>query len=166
MNDALMRSFSKEEIYSALKQMQPCKAPGPDDMHAIFYQRFWHIVADDVTQFVSNILHGGNFPRHLNDTNIVLIPKVKSPTAMTEFRQISLCNVLFKLVSKALAIRLKKVLPEIVSENQSVFVPGRLITDNALIAMELFHTMKKRNHSRRCCIAMKLDMSKGYDRVE
>ncbi|XP_021721052.1 uncharacterized protein LOC110688593 [Chenopodium quinoa] len=75
-------------------------------------------------------------------------------------------TTLYKLVSKSIVMRLKNILPVIVSENQSAFVPGRLITDNALIALELFHTMKKRSTGRKRFMAMKLDMSKAYDRVE
>ena len=165
-NQLLVKPYSKEEIHYALQQMHPCKAPGPDGMHAIFYQRFWHIVGDEVTSFVSNILHGSLSPRCVNHTNIALIPKVKHPSKAAEFRPIAICNVLYKLVSKALVIRLKGFLPSIVSENQSAFVPGRLITDNALIALELFHSMKHRNRSRKGIMAMKLDMSKAYDIVE
>ena len=165
-NQILRKPYTKEEIYSALQQMHPCKAPGPDGMHAIFYQRFWHIVGDDVFTFVSNILHGSLSPSCVNNTNIALIPKVKSPKKAAEFRPIALCNVLYKLVTKALVIRLKEFLPNIVSENQSAFVPGRLITDNALIALEVFHSMKYRNRSRKGVVAMKLDMSKAYDKVE
>ncbi|XP_021736564.1 uncharacterized protein LOC110703122 [Chenopodium quinoa] len=162
----LLKPYMKDEIFAALNQMHPCKAPGPDGMHAIFYQKFWHIVGDDVTSFVSDILHGYSSLDLVNRTNIALIPKVNEPKTTAEFRPISLCNVLYKLVSKALVMRLKLILPGIVSENQSAFVPGRLITDNALIAMELFHTMKKRSKGRKGTIALKLDMSKAYDRVE
>ncbi|XP_021742857.1 uncharacterized protein LOC110708937 [Chenopodium quinoa] len=63
-------------------------------------------------------------------------------------------------------MRLKLILPGVVSENQSAFVPGRLITDNALIALEMFHTMKNRSKGKRGTIALQLDMSKAYDRVE
>ncbi|XP_048493143.1 uncharacterized protein LOC125493698 [Beta vulgaris subsp. vulgaris] len=166
MNAELGRACRKEEVWEALRQMHPSKAPGPDGMHAVFYQRFWHIVGDDVTDVVSGIIHGTRPPDALNKTNIVLIPKVKSPTLVSEFRPISLCNVIFKLVTKVLANRLKLILPNIVSDNQSAFVPGRLITDNALIALELFHSMKYRCKGNRGFVAMKLDMSKAYDRVE
>lgn len=150
----------------ALQQMHPCKAPRPDDMHAVFYQRFWNIVGDEVADFVLNILHGAPIPSQMNATNVALIPRVKDPTEISQFRPISLCNVLYKLVSKAIVMRLKTILPSLVTENQSAFVLDRLIIDNALIALELFYTMKKRNRSRKGVIAMKLDMSKAYDRVE
>ena len=146
--------------------MHPCKAPGPDGMHAIFYQKFWHIIGDDVTHFVISILHGSFPPSCINHTNIALILKVKNPTKAAEFRPITLCNVVYKLVSKALVIQLKEFLSSLVSENQSAFIPGRLITDDALIAMEVFHSMKHLNRSHRGTIAMKLDMRKAYDRVE
>ena len=165
-NDLLLRPYTKEDIFEALNQMHPCKAPGPDGMHAIFYQRFWHIIGDEVFDFVSNILHNFSCPGNLNCTNIALIPKVKSPKYVSEFRPISLCNVLYKIASKAIVLRLKQFLPAIVTENQSAFVPGRLISDNSLIALEIFHSMKKRNNSRKGLVAMKLDMSKACDRVE
>lgn len=166
INAALLMPFSKDEIFAALSQMHPCKTPGPDGMHAILYQKLWQIIGDDVSGYMCEILHGFISPKSVNNTNIVLIPKVKSPTLMSEFRPIALCNVLYKIASKALVMRLKSILPGIISENHSAFVPGRLITDNALIALELFHSMKKRSTGRKGSIAMKLDMSKAYDRVE
>ncbi|XP_021716827.1 uncharacterized protein LOC110684695 [Chenopodium quinoa] len=121
---------------------------------------------DDVTTFVNNIIFGRIPLDNMNLTNVALIPKVKNPTCISQFRPFSLCNVLYKLASKSVANRLKPLLHDMVTENQSAFVPKRQITDNALIALELFHTMKKRSKGLRGTIAMKLDMSKAYDRVE
>ncbi|XP_074301077.1 uncharacterized protein LOC141632430 [Silene latifolia] len=142
MNDFLRAPYKGDEIVEALNQMHPLKAPGPDGMNALFYQTYWHIVGPSVVRMTLNVLNGAPFPAGLNTTQIVLIPKKKAPDKFVDFRPISLCNVLYKLISKVLANRLKKFLGEIVSENQSAFTPGRLITDNVLIAFEMFHYMK------------------------
>ncbi|XP_056685630.1 uncharacterized protein [Spinacia oleracea] len=89
-NEALLKPFDKKEIFAAVCEMHPCKAPGPDGMHAIFYQKYWHIVGDDVSNHVCNILDGICSPEPVNNTNIILIPKVKSPTSLKEFRPIAL----------------------------------------------------------------------------
>ena len=139
MNDSLVRNFSAEEARVALQQMHPTRAPGPDGMLAIFYQKYWNIVGSDVTSMVLNVLNLDNPMTELNKTNITLVPKVKQPTRMKDFRPISLSNVAYKLISKVLANRLKVVLPQLISKNQSAFLPERLITDHILVAFELMH---------------------------
>ncbi|KAL9226062.1 hypothetical protein vseg_001914 [Gypsophila vaccaria] len=165
MNAGLRREFTGAEVVEALEQMHPLKAPGPDGMNALFFQQYWHIVGPQVIETVLNFLRGGTLPDDMNHTFFVLIPKKKDPNSMGDFRPISLCNVTYKLISKVLANRLKVFLGDVVSENQSAFTPGRLITDNVLVAFEIFHYM---NNSRRGegHMALKLDMSKAYDRVE
>ncbi|XP_074274046.1 uncharacterized protein LOC141597480 [Silene latifolia] len=165
MNDGLRRAYTEEEITEALNQMHPLKAPGPDGMNGLFYQTYWDQVGPCVTRTVLAILRGELSPREINKTNIVLIPKKKAPDKIREFRPISLCNVAYKLVSKVLANRLKVFLGEIVSENQSAFTPGRAISDNVLIAFEIFNFMKG-HKGREGFMALKLDMAKAYDRVE
>ena len=158
MQEALSGEFTAKEVKVALFQMGPIKAPGPDGMNALFFQKFWHIVGDDVVMAVLDFLNNGNMLPEINHTNIVLIPKVKNPEKMSNFRPI--------IMSKVLANRLKQVLPYIVSPTQSAFVPGRLITDNVLVTYETLHTMHARKKGKKGTLALKLDVSKTYDRVE
>ena len=115
---------------------------------------------------VLDFLNNDNMLSEINDTNIVFIPKVKFLEKMSDFRPISLCNVIYKIISKILANMLKQVLPHIISPTQSVFVLGRLITDNVLMAYEALHTMHARKKGKKGSLALKLDISKAYDWVE
>ncbi|GAU33843.1 hypothetical protein TSUD_393510 [Trifolium subterraneum] len=105
-------------------------------------------------------------PDSVNETNICLIPKCDNPTSMKDLRPISLCNVLYKMISKVLANRLKCCLDKCVSQEQSAFVEGRLIIDNALIAIEVIHSLKRKTQGRRGGLALKIDISKAYDKVD
>ena len=123
-------------------------------------------MGNKVTAEVLDVLAGGDIPQGWNDTTIVLIPKIQNPEQVKDLRPISLYNVLYKVVSKVLANRLKVVLQVIISTSQSAFVPGRLISDNTLVAYEILHYMRSKRRGKVGYAAVKLDMSKAYDRVE
>jgi hypothetical protein len=166
MNDILSAPYTREEVKKAMFNIGDLKAPGPDGLHAIFYKRFWHIIGEDLTDEVLLAVNSCTIPEGWNNTTIVLIPKVESPESITQFRPISLCNVVYKVISKLIASRLKKILPEVISPTQSAFVPGRLITDNVLVAYECYHAIKNKKSGKYGICAVKLDMHKAYDRVE
>lgn len=115
INDNLAVPFSSDEVWEALKEMGDLKAPGADGMPVIFYKKFWSLMGSKVKEEVLEVLNGAAMPVGWNDTVIVLIPKVKSPEKLKDLRPISLCNVVYKLISKVLANRLKLVLPDIIS---------------------------------------------------
>jgi hypothetical protein len=121
-NAMLVAPITKEEVRLALFQMHPDKSPGPDGFNPAFYQNFWDLCGDDVFTAIKDWLGRGYFSSTLNETNICLIPKCDSPISMKDFRPISLYNVLYKVVSKFLANRLKLVLGKFISEEQSAFV--------------------------------------------
>ena len=141
--------------------MAPLKAPGPDGMPPTFFQHYWEGIEDDVVQAVVSCLNSTSIETGLNHTFITLIPKVKSLEFITEFRPIALCNILYKLVSKVLANRLKKVLPHIIFESQIAFQSDKAISDNILVAFETLHHMKRRNSRKMSHMVLKLDMSKS-----
>lgn len=119
-----------------------------------------------VSNAILNYLNEGPFDAAINSTNIVLIPKVSSPSWLTDYKPISLCIVLYKLIAKVLVNHLKLVLPHVISPKQNTFIPGRLIIDNILVAFETVHTMDTRLKANEGFTALKLDMRKAYDRIE
>ncbi|XP_035546735.1 uncharacterized protein LOC118348703 [Juglans regia] len=125
----LLKPFTREEITAAVFKMNPLGSPGPDGFPAQFYQKNWEVVGDQVCNFALQFLNHGGSLSEVNDTFITLIPKVQNPTRVAEYRPISLCNVIYKVVSKTMANRLKHILPQIIAPNQSAFVPGRVEWD-------------------------------------
>jgi hypothetical protein len=121
-NDRLVAPITREELKEAIFQMHPDKAPGPDGFNPAFYQHFWDLCGNDIFEAAKDWLDRGYFPSSLNETNICLIPKCENPISMKDMRPISLCNVLYKMVSKVLANRLKVCIDKCVSEEQSAFV--------------------------------------------
>jgi hypothetical protein len=143
MNDDLTRDFTDREIGDALFQIGPLKAPGVDGFPARFFQRNWGILKDEIIAAVKKFFKEGVMPSEINETVIVLIPKNNDPETLKDFRPISLCNVVYKIVAKCIVNRLRPMLDELINEAQSAFIPGRLTTDNALIAFECFHRSKE-----------------------
>ncbi|XP_058788236.1 uncharacterized protein LOC131662466 [Vicia villosa] len=165
-NTQFLQPLSMMEVKNALFDMHPDKSPGPDGFNPDFFQEYWEVCGEDIYQAALVWLERGFFPSSLNDTNICLIPKITNLSTMKEFRPISLCNVIYKIVSKALANRLQKVLDKCVSEEQSAFVEGRSILHNAMIASEIIHHLKRKTSGRNASLALKIDISKAYDKVD
>lgn len=162
----MINPFSMEEFSCALHQMHPDKALGLDGFNAGFYRCFWGLSVHEIFSACTFWLDRGSFPLSLNETNIVLIPNCHKSFAMTELRPISLCSVIYKLIVKVLANRFKKVLPKCISEERSAFVEGMSILNNAFMAIKAIHSMKNRRKGKLGDMALKIDISKAYDRVD
>lgn len=166
MNEFFEKPFTADEVRTTLFQMAPSKAPGVDGFTAGFFQRHWDLLKVDIVPAVLDFLNGGELPVGMIDTSITLIPKVRYPQRISQYRPISLCSVLYKIASKCISNRVREFLGDIISEEQSAFIPTRLITDNVLIAYESVHAMRRRKKGKNHVCAVKLDMMKAYDRVE
>lgn len=100
--DSLMQIVSMKEVKDAVFSMSPYKAPGPDGFQPVFFRNYWHIVGNDVWNVIANTFSTGTIAQNLTETLIVPFPKTDAPTGFRDFRPISLCNVLLKLISKIL----------------------------------------------------------------
>ncbi|CAN1302061.1 Transposon TX1 uncharacterized 149 kDa protein [Linum perenne] len=165
-NVMLLAPFTDDEFHMAISQMSPNKAPGPDGLNPCFYQTFWSELGGTIASDCRDWLAQNHISESVRDTNIILLPKKQSSTSMSDLRPISLCDVRYRLISKVLANRLRQVIPHIIGEEQSAFVHGRSIVDNVLVAAETLHTMNTRRYAKFGEIAVKIDISKAFDRVE
>ena len=144
--------------------MQGLKALRPDGYPVIFYKQLWPTVGDDIIKAVTSFFHIGSMPREVNSSLIVLIPKISNPTSAQHFRPISLCNVVYKIISKLLVAKLRPHLDKIISPAQSAFIPNRWIVENQVIVQEILHSFKTRK-TKLGLMAIILDLQKAYDRV-
>lgn len=139
------------------------KSPGPDGYTGEFYRKTWDIIGHDVTEAVLEFFRSGQLLKQWNCTVISLVPKRIGADSLTDFRPISLCNVVYKIISKILARRLQEVTPLMVSNTQSAFVKGRLLVENVLLATEMVQGFGNSNISKRG--PLKVDLRKAFDCV-
>jgi len=131
-------------------------------MNFKFIKQFWQLIKPDVLRFLDEFHVNGVFPRGCNASFIALIPKVADPQFLNDYRPISLIGCMYKIVSKLLAKRMKKVMSFIVDETQSAFIEGRHLLHSALIANEVIEKAKR---SSKPCLVFKVDYEKAYDSV-
>ena len=153
-----------EDIKRVIFEMQNLKAPGPDGLPPLFYKQYWPTVGHNVTKAVQNFFVEGKRLKEINNTLIVLIPKILNPTSVNNFRPISLCNVVYKVISKNLVTKLRPLLDKIISPCQSAFIPGSWIGENQVIVKDLMHSLKTKK-VKDDFAAIKVDLQKAYNRI-
>lgn len=141
------------------------KSPGPNGFPPLFYKSFWKTTSKVLTETVQHFFKSGFRLKALNHTFIALIPKTSHSSKVEQFRPISLCNVVYKVISKILANRFKVHLDKFISPFQMAFVEGRSIHDNNIISHEIMNYLHKKTGNK-CFMAIKVDLAKAFDRVE
>ena len=162
--EKLMRDFTKEDVKAVVFSIPGNKSPGPDGFSSFFYQDNWSTIGDSVTKAVLEFLHTGHILKEINSTIITLVPKVKCPNTVKEFRPIACFNVTYKIATKLLSSRLMDILPDVISESQGGFIKGRYIGHNIMICQDLVRHYGRKASQPSCMI--KLDLQKAYDTVE
>ncbi|KAL0302853.1 UNVERIFIED_CONTAM: LINE-1 reverse transcriptase [Sesamum radiatum] len=161
---SLINPVAREELKSAFFDIEEDRAPGPDGYSTGFYKAAWPIIGDELITAVTDFFENGRLLKQMNATLLTLIPKAQTPTTIADFRQISYCSVLYKTITKILVQRLQPLLDRLINPTQNAFIPGRSISDNILLAQELFAGYNQQRMPLRC--TMQVDLRKAYDTVE
>lgn len=144
--------------------MNPSSSPGNDGFTGHFYSSCLDIIQDDLCTFIRDFFQGAYVPKGITSTTLILIPKSQEANQLKDFWPISLSNFSGKIISKILAIRLARLLPKIVDEEQAGFVQGRNISTHVVLAQELIRDLNKKVLGGN--VIFKLDMAKAYDHLE
>ncbi|XP_030478228.1 uncharacterized protein LOC115695293 [Cannabis sativa] len=159
----LTSPFTFDEVKVALFQLSSLV---PMDLILVSFKKNWDSAGRDLCQAALYTLTTNADLSPVNETILVLIPKVKNASRVKDFRPISLCSTLYKVVSKTIANRLKSSLSDLISHNHGAFLSDRIIFYNIIIANEVIHAITNRKHGKVGWAALKLDMEKAFDKVE
>lgn len=160
----LVAPVTGEEFKSALHALPNDKVSGPDEFTKEFFVAAWPIVGKEFIISVQSFFLFVFLPTGINATILSLIPKSEEARTMKDYRPIANCNLLYKVISKILARRLKTIFPDAIEPNQTAFIKGRLLLENVLLASELVNGYHRTTLSNRATI--KLDISKAFDTVK
>lgn len=160
--EELIEPFSQLEIDQAVASCNSSKSPGPDGFNFNFIKSSWHLLKSEFYSIIQEFWSSSKLPKGSNVAFIALIAKTENPCGFKDYRPISMVGCIYKVIAKILARRLKKVMNDLVSQNQSSFIEGRQILDSVLIAGEIIDTCKR---SREKAVVLKLDFQKAFDSV-
>jgi hypothetical protein len=162
--EMLVAPIQESEIYTALKSIGDLKAPGLYGYGAMLFKSAWNIVKYDVIAAVREFFVEEKIYHAINSTLVTLIPKHAAAKTIKEYRPISCCTTIFKIISKVLTLRLSKVLSSVINLSQAAFVPGQHIHDHILLAYELIRGYSMKGGTPKCML--QLDLQKAYDTVD
>lgn len=160
---SLLAEVTSEDVKREVFALPLNKTPCPDGYTGEFFRKPWDVIGEDLTKAILEFFESGQILKQWNCTAISLIPKRTRAEKLVDFRPISLCNVVYKIVSNILARRLQLIAPDIISNSQSAFVKGRLLVENVLLATEMVQGFDRSNISKRGLL--KVDLRKVFDSV-
>jgi len=156
-----MMEVTKEELEATIKWFKKDKSPGPDGWAIEFYIAIFDILGDDLLKIVEDCRRSGKISLAIKSTFIALIPKSDFPSSFNDFRPISLCNCLYKIIANIIANHLKPILSRHISSEKFAFLQHRQIHEAIATARELLHTMQTKKKKG---MILKVDLSKAFDR--
>jgi len=160
----LLKVPTVAEIRDVVASMPKNKAPGPDGFPVEFIWEAWDVVGQDVLDAVQAFFTSGFLPRNYNATAITLIPKVPGADKLTQFRPVSCCTTVYKVIARLIKQKLKLFISDAVQGNQVGFVQGRLLCENVLLASELVTNFHSEGVTSRGCL--QVDLAKAYDNLD
>lgn len=163
--ESLLAPITNEEIKQVVLNLNPHKVPGSDGFGPIFYQKYWHIIGNEICIAIRSFFDHGKLTPALNHTLVVLIPKINYPKNANHFRPISLVNTIYKIISKLIVNRMRLILQRIINPFQNAFTHNRSTHVNLLLVQEILNTFRTSKNKTGWC-ALKLNMEKAYDRIE
>lgn len=161
-NEELIKPFSLQELEEVVHSMRDGSAPGLDGFSSVYFKVFWNQIKKVLLEILQDLRDRNLDLFRLNYGIITMIPKVKRANTIKQFRTICLLNVVYKIITKILTLRLNKVADKVIIPNQSAFVPGRYILDGVAIIHEVLHELARKKQNG---IILKLDFEKAYDKV-
>lgn len=164
-HDALSATPTELEVHKALMSLGPDKSAGPDGINAGLVQQQWVCFKPAVMAQITEFFHTGRMKSKVSRSNLILIPKVDEPTRVGDYRPISVCNVIYKVISKILTLRLKPYIGKCISKSQSAFIPGREISDNIILFREILHSFNQSGYQNRE-FCLKADLTKAFDKMD
>eukprot|EP00253_Pinus_taeda_P033651 PITA_33651 len=160
--EEILKEVTMDELEATLKWFKKDKSPGPDGWTIEFYISFFDILGQDLLRIVEDSRRRGRISSAIKSTFIALIPKTDNPISFDDFRPISLCNCLYKIIAKIIANRLKPILSQHISSEQFAFLHHRQIHEAIATAQKLMHTLQIKKQKG---MILKVDLSKAFDRT-
>lgn len=161
---ALYAPVTDEEVKAVIFSIPDDKSPGPDGFTSGFFRDTWAIIHKEVCYAIKDFFRHGKILREINNTMIILVPKIPCPKVVADYRPIACCNVIYKAITKILTLRMQSVMESLIDPAHGAFVKGRSIVDNVLVCQGLVRGYSRSDGIPRCL--MKLDLRKAYDLLD